>query len=174
MEVPARSRETRMTTRQQEFFKQQREFHAQRLSIKRLLHPRDLYEAKDRRKDQRIDRSKRSGCINVAGLPDASGGVRHGLVGQPDKVCLEVKRDYQQEARHLIPISLICYCTHARGVLFRKIKREDLVDNVDRKNPSEEIAVGHAEIASAILPDPLFADGGGGGIEAEIPRGHNE
>src|ERR1700680_3617106 len=168
MEVPARAREIRMTTRQQNFFKQQREFHARRLSIKRLLHPRDLYEAKDRRKHQRIDRSKRSGCINVARLPDAPGGVRHGLVGQPDKFCLEVKRGHQQETRHLIPISLIYYCI-ARRVLFRKIKREDLIEDVDRKNPSEEIAVGHAEIASAILPDPLFADGGAGGIEAEIP-----
>src|ERR1700681_2110870 len=157
-----------MTTRQQKFFKQQREFLARRLSVKRLLHPRDLYEAKDRRKDQRIDRSKRSGCINVAGLPDASGGIRHGLVVQPDKVCLEVKRDHQQEARHLIPISLIHYCI-ARRVLFRKIKREDLIEEVDRKNPPEEIGVGRAEIASAILPDPLFADGGSGGIEAEIP-----
>src|ERR1700676_1953531 len=167
MEVPARSRETRMTT-PTEIFKQQREFHARRLSIKRLLHPRDLYEAKDRRKDQRIDRSERPGCINVAGLPDAPGGARHGLVGQPDKASLEVKRDHQQEARHLIPICLIYYCI-ARRVLFRKIKREDLIEGVDRKNPSEEIAVGHAEIASATLPDPLFADGGAGGIEAEIP-----
>jgi hypothetical protein len=60
---------------------------------------------------------------------------------------------------------------HAGRVLFRKIKREDLIEDVDRKNPPEEIAVGHAEIAAAILPDPLFAENNGIDFHLHPERG---
>jgi len=64
-----------------------------RLNIGCLLHPCDLDETENRGKYQRKDGSKRPSCINVAGLPDAPGGVCHGLVGPSNEVGLEVKRD---------------------------------------------------------------------------------
>ena len=49
------------------------------LSGERLLRPRDLDETENRRKDQREDRGKRAGHLDVAG----AGGIgRRGLIAQ--------------------------------------------------------------------------------------------